>query len=121
MKKLVVNKKQGIYIFFLDDIIYMEKKLRKIKLYTKGTEIEFYGKFADILEFLDKRFLYCHRSYIINMDKIVVMSYNNIYFENNDSIYMGRETYGKARKIFDQYLKDRRAQKLAESVGKMCE
>lgn len=104
MKKLIIHKNQGIYALPLDDIVYMEKDLRKIKVYVRNTSIEFYGKFTDIMCYLDNRFLYCHRSYVINMDKIVTMSSNSILVENNRNIYMGRDTYGKAKKIFDEYI-----------------
>lgn len=104
LKKIVVTKRSGIYVFPLDEIFYMEKNLRKIKLYTRGSSVEFYGTFADMIPSLDRRFMSCHRSYLINMDKIVIMSGNTIFFENNDRIHLGRDTYGRARRIFCEYL-----------------
>lgn len=112
MKKLVINKKQATYALPLDDIMYMEKDLRKIRVYSNDETIEFYGKFPDIIPFLDTRFMFCHRSYVINMDKIVIMSYNRIFLENNEHIYLGRNTYGKARKIFREYLAKKSEQML---------
>lgn len=111
MKKFVIRKRQGVYALQLNDILYMEKKLRKIKVYVDITccpgesTIEFYGKFPEVMMQLDNRFMYCHRSYVINMDKIIIMSDNRIYMTNNQDVYMGRNTFFRAKKIFNSYLK----------------
>ena len=38
------------------------------------------------------------------MDKIVVMSHNTIFMEKNLKVYMGRNTYSKAKEILGRYL-----------------
>ncbi len=119
MSKLVINKKQGIYIMSLDDIVYMEKALRKIVVYSMDASIEFYGKFADIAQYLDRRFMSCHRSYMINMDKIVVMAGNKIFFENNEHISLGNDTYGRARRLLTEYLAEKRAERTCETSKKV--
>lgn len=123
MSKLVIHKKQGIYVLSLDDIVYMEKALRKIIVYSMDASIEFYGKFTDIAQYLDRRFMSCHRSYMINMDKIVVMSGNRIFFENNENIILGKNTYGRARKLLKEYLAEKRDGQIYEApknVKKSC-
>ena len=110
MNKFIISKRQETYILRLNDILYMEKNLRKIKVYIDGefypeqSCIEFYGKFPDVMSHLDRRFMHCHRSYVINMDKIVVMSHNTIFMEKNLKVYMGRNTYSKAKEILGRYL-----------------
>lgn len=108
MSELIISKKQGIYLLPFEDILYMEKNLRKIRVSAGNSSIEFYGRFPDIEDSLDERFMCCHRSYIINMDKIVIMRYNTIFFENNESICLGRDTYARAKKIFSSYLEENR-------------
>jgi len=108
LSNIIVKKKKGIYVLPLESIIYMEKNLRKICLYTEnGQTVEFYGRFEDVLPLLDSRFMFCHRSYIINMDAIVIMTCNQIFVRTNRCIYMGRDTFCKARKIFREYKKDK--------------
>ena len=111
MNKLILRKKQGVYVFHADDIIYIEKKLRKINMHTADQIIEFYGKLSDIALLLDERFMYCHRSYLINMDKIVWMQRNEIYVVSDEIISFGRDTFGKAKKIFGRYLLEVRSEK----------
>lgn len=104
MSKLVVKKKEGIFTVDEDDIIYMEKELRKIHLHTTKCDLDFYGKLSQMVSELDERFMYCHRSYVINMDEIVWMSNCEICVSPNTVIHMGRDAYGRARRIFTGYL-----------------
>lgn len=107
MLKIVVKKKKGVFVFSADEVVYMEKKLRKICIHTmcKDREyMEFYGKFNEIMPYLDGRFMCCHRSYIINMDNIIWMSGCDIFVATNETIHMGRDAYNRARKIFTDYL-----------------
>lgn len=107
LKKLMVRCRRGVYVFPIEDIVYMEKMQRKICIHTAGGELAFYGKFPEILPFLDKRFMYCHRSFVINMDHIIWMAKNQICVTTNESIPFGRDTYGRARKIFTRYMMEK--------------
>ncbi len=105
--KLIFKTKQGIYALPVEDIVFMEKDRRKIRVYTEERTMEFYGSFKEYALELDKRFLYCHRSYIINMDKIILMADSYIFMTGNISVFFGRDTYSRARKIFYGYLRDK--------------
>ena len=87
--KITIKKKSGVYVLPLENIIYMEKDLRKVKVYTQIKEfecIDFYSKFENIYSSLDERFLCCHRSYIINMDKILGINESFILLEENHKV-----------------------------------
>ena len=105
--KLVVRKKDGIYALPVSSILYFEKEQRKVRIHTQlesiGT-IEAYSRFDDILRFLDERFMFCHRSYIFNMDKIVIMKNQTVYLENGKDVYLVRDSYTRAIKVFREYL-----------------
>jgi two-component system response regulator AgrA len=54
-----------------NDIIFFETtKKRTIALHTHNSYIEFKGTLKDIQEKLDRRFSRCHRSFIVNKDKV---------------------------------------------------
>ena len=59
MSELIIKKRQAVFVFRVEDIVYMEKNLRKIRLHAKmcGCEkyeqIEFYGRFSEIISQLD--------------------------------------------------------------------
>ncbi len=134
MSKFVITKNGGIFAFQADDIVYMEKKKRKICLRTKCKKsalneknpepceecglcsTEFYGRFSDVIPYLDRRFLYCHRSYIINMDHIIWMCGCEIFVDKNKKIYMGRDTYRKARKQFAKYINEKYPEKTLKNA-----
>ena len=43
-----------------------------------------------------------------NMDKIVILADQMVYIEGNDSIYLGRDSFSKAKKIFAEYLETKK-------------
>ena len=54
------------------DIIFFETtKKRTIALHTHNSHIEFRGTLKEIEDKLDKRFSRCHRSFIVNKDKVI--------------------------------------------------
>lgn len=105
MKKIVLGSGRITHILCPEEIIFMEKNLRKIIVHTTDGSLEYYGRFASIIPQLDRRFMCCHRSYIINMDMIRVMAENTIFFPGNIRILFGRETYGRAKREFEAYMK----------------
>ena len=104
MDTLTIKTKKGIYVIAFQDIQFLEKDLKRIIVHTSGDPIPFYGRFIDIIDRLDERFLWCHRSYVINMDKIVWMADNEIYIVGNYHIHMGNNTFRIAKHIFSDYL-----------------
>ncbi|QAT39626.1 LytTR family DNA-binding domain-containing protein [Clostridium sp. JN-9] len=54
------------------DILFVETTgmAHKIKVHEENRQIEFYGNLKDIYEMLPKNFYRCHKSYIVNKDKI---------------------------------------------------
>jgi len=105
-KKIAICVRRRIYMLPPEQIIYMEKDMRKIRVYMGMRTVEFYGQFKDIIPELDRRFMCCHRSYLINMDKIVSMVSGRILLENDYSIILGRDTYCRAVKMFNEYIKE---------------
>ena len=106
-EKLVLRKKNGIYVVPVNDILYLEKNLRKVCIHTQTEalgNIDVYSSFDEIMTHLDDRFMCCHRSYIFNMDKIIVLADQTVFLEGNESIYLGRDSVAKARRIFGEYL-----------------
>ena len=117
MSEFIVKNRRGIFVLPVEDVIYMEKNLRKISLFVTDfgdasyRKIEFYGRFEDVIPQLDERFMYCHRSYIINMDKIVWMQGCEIFVRPDIRIHMeGREKYLQNISIINTRKKQRKNQ-----------
>ncbi len=103
---LVINNKQGIYKIPLYSILYFESEKRKIHVYTQDREITYYGKFDDLKEKLDVRFVRCHNSYIVNLTKVCELSEKKFVCENGMSIPVSKTYYADVREEFLSYLDD---------------
>ena len=99
-----LNQAHKIY---LKDILYLEAQLRKIKIHTNHSVIEYYCKFSDIAHETEGHgFFRCHKSYIVNLR--YVSSYTNslITLKNNENIYLSKYKYAEFSKLFMYYLKN---------------
>ena len=75
-KLLQIAVDNEIIILDMNEIIHIETIgiRHKLRLYTKSRIIEFNAELKDIEARLDERFVRCHRSVIINRDKIMAIS-----------------------------------------------
>ena len=71
-KPIQINVNDKIIQLGMDEIICIETThvRHKLRLYTKTRAMEFNGELKHIEEQLDERFIRCHKSFIINKDKI---------------------------------------------------
>ena len=67
-------------------IYYFESRGRKIHIRTKNGEYAFYAKMDTLTERLPAKFQRCHRSYIVNTDKILRAVFAENYLELTDKI-----------------------------------
>ncbi len=68
-KSICVNVSKRIVRVFLDEILYIESSVRKLRLVCPEQTIEFYGKIGDLEEQLSEdSFVRCHKSYLVNLE-----------------------------------------------------
>ncbi len=80
-----INNKSG-YINS-NDILFIQKQGKKAIFKTNGNDIELNSSFSNILSHLPNNFIRCHKSYIVNLNKIShIKSNNTIFFRDNDTI-----------------------------------
>lgn len=77
------NKK---FLIKNDDILFIQKQGKKAIFKTTGKDFEYNSSFNDILQDLPQNFVRCHKSYIVNLNKISYIESNNtiIFNENSD-------------------------------------
>jgi DNA-binding LytR/AlgR family response regulator len=88
------------------DISYIEAMLNKVLFrLTDGFEVESYATFREIAGQLlnDKRFVQCHRSFIVNMSNIAVISGKKITLRGGKIIPISR-SYPGVKKRFAQWI-----------------
>ena len=70
-----------------NDILFIQKQGKKAIFKTVQNDYELNSSFSTILNQLPSNFIRCHKSYIVNLNKISHIQSNNIiYFENNSNI-----------------------------------
>ena len=89
---------------YLDDILYFEKRLRKIIVFAKQGNFDFYGKFEDLMPQLDRRMLRCHNSFIVNMDCVHQFDTDKFLLNNNNLIPISRRQAAEVKEKFLHYL-----------------
>ncbi len=75
----------------LDELIFIKSDDHYLELYTSSGKKEYVrGKIKNILDQLPPNFKQCHRSYIVNYNKIRNTTHNKILLENNQFIPLSR-------------------------------
>ena len=76
----------------LRDILFIETSgtAHKIRIHEEDRQMEFYGNLKDIQKKLTSNFYRCHKSYIVNKDKIreIDMKNNKIVMVNGEECYV---------------------------------
>ena len=91
-KSYVIESKEGRTILPYHDIYYLEAREKKIFLRTLNEEYGFYSTMEQLEKELPDTFLRCHRSYIVNMDKVekIMLSHNQILLVHGFNIPLSR-------------------------------
>ena len=83
-KGIVVQRGSSLHILSPQSLLYVESHGRVLKIVTDSEIIETYDKMDHFSFQLDKRFLQCHKSYLVNMERVKRYC--------GDSFLMGNET-----------------------------
>lgn len=67
---LNINIGAEIYRIEYDQIVYLEAFQKKVYVHTSNQRIGYYDSLASLEEKLGDKFLRCHKSYIVNRDKV---------------------------------------------------
>jgi two-component system response regulator AgrA len=92
-KKIMITVGDKIIPLDIGDIIYVETTAgHKLRLHTKNRSLDFNGELKGIEEQLDDRFVRCHKSYVINKDKISSINKkdNTVTMANNSTCPISR-------------------------------
>ena len=89
----------------IDDILFIERHLRKLRIVMADEEVEYYERLEHILPQLDERFFPCLQGCYINFQRVKSMELQQIIFEEGKSFYVGRANFLKTRKAYKKYCK----------------
>ena len=85
-----------------NSIRFIKKDGMKVIFHTDTRDYETYSSFSKISDMLPYNFVRCHKSYIVNMDKIIDidMIENTISFTKNDKCYIGPKYKNNFMEVF---------------------
>ncbi len=93
------------YVIPMDDIVYFETRDKKTYLNTLSNEFGFYEPLDEVFSKLPQNFLKVHRSFIVNLDKVVSVDYHsNIITLNSEQIVPFARNY---KSIIKEKLSER--------------
>ena len=99
-----IGKKQ--YQILMQEIMFLESRLRQITLHLMDTSYEFYGRIPEVMNSLDTMFFArTHTSYIVNMEYIRCMSDTCITLRSGKVIPVSKRYRNELREKHLQYLK----------------
>ena len=102
-QNLVFRKRGEIYSVPVETILFLESRGHKVVVHTDTGRHCYYGKLETVKQKLSDIFLQCHKSYLVNMDKIVRIYKNSILLDNGEEIPISQTRYGDTFKIYSQY------------------
>ena len=84
-----------------DSIYYIQKDGMKLVFHTENRLYEVYSSFNKIQPCLPDNFVRCHKSFIVNMDKILdIKSDNTVLFDNKNSCCIGPKYKNNFMEVF---------------------
>lgn len=87
----------------MEDILYFESQLKKTIIVTTQRTDEFYASLKDIYEELkDKRFFYCHKSILVNYDRVAEFHYDKLVLDNGEELEISQAKRKDVRKLSNE-------------------
>jgi DNA-binding LytR/AlgR family response regulator len=87
-----------------DDILFFESSYRKVTAHTDSREITVYSTLAGIMEMTDERFVQCHKSFLVNLNRVSSMEPAYFVMDNGAHVPISRGMAAGTRKKFFAFL-----------------
>lgn len=86
------------------DIDYIESDRRKIRIFTADRVIEAYESLSGILQKLPQSFVQCHKSFLVNIDKVVEMRSDAVVLASGVVVPVSQKRSRATREAFAEHL-----------------
>ena len=99
----VIGKSDSISVP-ISSILYLESNAHKSLIYTDAESHSLYERLSSLKERLPSCFLSCHKSYIVNMNKIKRIEKNVIILDNLAEIPISKSQYANVKQTYFRYM-----------------
>ena len=88
-----------------NEILYIKREGMKLIYHTSSKDYEAYSSFAKMEGLLPKNFIRCHKSFVVNLNKIVHVEpvSNTIYFSDDSSCEIGPKYKREILEVLNNY------------------
>lgn len=101
---IILKKKMGSDIYRFSEISYIMSDKRKVIFYSDYKHDEYYSKLDEIEQLLDDRFIRCHQSYIVNMDRIKIIVEDGLVLYDETFIPISRNRHYATKRKYLSYI-----------------
>lgn len=101
---IAIKMKGEIFNIKVNTIKYIESFKRMIIIHEDNERYEIYGKLDEIQEKLPNKFVRCHKSYLVNLDRVRSMTGQKFLLYSGDYLPISQTRYGETKKRFLRYL-----------------
>ena len=99
----VYHKKGQVVRCKVKDILYFESNLKKTIVVTNKKTDEFYSSLRDVYDALqDKHFFYCHKSLLVNYDRVSEFYYDKLVLDNTEELEISQAKRKEVRKLISK-------------------
>ena len=98
---------RGTTKLIVEDILYLEKELRRIHVQTTNGRYSFYGSFKTLPKEMEQTFHQCHASFLVNLSKICRLERNRIHLDGGDSIAVSQRKYPGTKERYYRYIQEK--------------
>ena len=104
---LVLPYRKNEFVLDEEEIEYIERDKRITKIHTLTGIVLTTMKMSEVEAHLDKeRFVMCHNSFIVNMEKIRIFGRAEITLRSGDKVPISRSHWKQTRDIFERWTEE---------------
>lgn len=108
VKRLVIQKGTSCEVIPLSQILYCEVQGRKVYIHQEdGKIVDYYEKLNDFERQVDGRFFRCHRSYLVNLDKVRGNHAGQVSLSDGSNIPVSRLRERELTEALLRYMKEK--------------
>ena len=114
-KKRILRKGQVLCVtsgrkdlkIFTGRILYIESNLHQCLIHTNKEIIKCNEKLNEILKRLPENFKVCHKSYLVNLERVYKLDGRTVYLDNGESLSVSRALHKCFAEEYFSYLGDK--------------
>lgn len=120
-KTLVFQKGKRQRRLPAQEILYLEKQLRKIRVVMEGGRtVSFYSGMQAVMDQLDDDFCQCHKSYAVNLRKVVTLEEEGFRMAGGALVPVSQRRRKETRWRYEEFQEQRDIEKLRFSKTFSC-